>query len=106
MDNGLNDLDTVFNPLADLAFTGGMYRLFRHSDIAATVAPRPMLITWDKREAMAVGAPMALARLEPAYDLFEDQGHLEFSVHHQGHTWEPETTIAFLKRYCPQVAPA
>ena len=104
VDNGLNDLDTVFNPLADLAYAGGMYRLFRHSDIAATVAPRPMLITWGDRGAKAVGAPMAVARLEPAYDLFEDQGNLIFSVHQRGHTWEPETTIAFLRRHCLQEA--
>jgi len=105
-DNGVNDLDTVFNPLADLAFTGGMYRLFRHSDIAATVAPRPMLITWGDRGAKAVGAPIAVARLEPAYALFEDQGNLKYAVHQRGHTWQPEATIAFLENHCQQTAPA
>jgi len=105
VDNGLYDLDTVFNPLSDLEFAGGMYRLFRHSDIASTIAPRPMLITWDEREAKAVGAPIAVARLEPAYALFKERERLEFSGHQRGHTWEPETTITFLRRHCPHSAP-
>jgi dienelactone hydrolase len=103
-DNGLNDLDTVFNPLANLAYAGGMYRLFRHSDIAATVAPRPMLVSWGDRGAKAVGAPMAVNRLEPAYELFDDRESLTFLVHQRGHTWEPDTTLSFLEQHCPQAA--
>ena len=97
---GLNDLDTVFNPFGEFSFTSGMYRRFRHSDIAATVAPRPMLVAWDERESKAVGAPIAIARLGLAYDLFSDQRNLETSVNQRGHTWKPDTTIDFLRRHC------
>jgi hypothetical protein len=102
VDNGLNDLDTVFEPLSDLAFSPGMYQLFRHSDVAATVAPGPMLITSDERDGKAIGAPIAMARLQTAYQLFDNQENLVFSLHQRGHTWQPRTTIDFLRRHCPQ----
>jgi dienelactone hydrolase len=81
-------------------------------DIAALIAPRPLLIISGTKDPIfpIKATRQAFSALKPVYDLLEAQPNLEKDFFNGPHAWSNRKTLAFLDkhftmaRYCPTKA--
>jgi dipeptidyl aminopeptidase/acylaminoacyl peptidase len=78
----------------------GMLAYFDHSDIAAAIAPRPLLLTYGQAEPRRYGieakTKAVYYHLRPVWDALNAEDQLQFVAHSSGHTYDVPATIEFL----------
>ena len=82
----------------------GMLGRFEHVDIAALVAPRPLLVESGQDDPIfpVAAAEATIAELRRVYDHLgvpDSPGRLEHDVFDGGHQWHGERAYPFLERW-------
>ncbi len=108
--SGLRDEDLYSASYFDHAVIPSMGRYFLHSDVAGTIAPRPLLITYSSRfdrdgpvfaEALELQEEVrtlrTAKRVRAIYRMFGARAMLRVVVHPRGHTWDETSTQTFLR---------
>lgn len=108
--SGLRDSDEYVATYFDHVLIPGQGRYFFDSDIAGTIAPRPLLVTYG-RKFEQVGAVYGEAnelqeevrtlrtarRVRAIYGMRGAQTAFRVVVHDRGHTWDEDATTTFLR---------
>jgi dienelactone hydrolase len=97
----------AFNMCGSQVLPGVLGRL-EHLDIAALVAPRPMLVESGSEDPIfpAEVARKTVARLRGVYAALGAEGHLYHDVFAGGHQWHGEVAYPFLDRFLREEQPA
>ena len=109
--SGLRDSDRYVATFYDHVLIPGAGRYFLDSDVAGTVAPRPMLVTYGtsltpegnvfaeafelQEEARTL---RTASRVKRIYEMRGTASAFKTVVHGGGHTWDQQATMAFLRR--------
>jgi len=85
-------------------------RYFLRSDIAGTIAPRPILLSYGTNRSLSRGdlaeypgnieeaqTSRTVNRVKYIYKLFNAGGSVSVSIHEGGHTWPEKDTFEFLR---------
>lgn len=107
--SGVRDEDLYSASYFDHAVIPGQGRYFLQSDLAGTIAPRPVLITYGSRFTKRgaffgesaelqeeVSTLRTAKRTESIYRMFGASTELAVVLHPLGHTWDEDSTLAFL----------
>lgn len=81
----------------------GMLRLFDAVDIAAAIAPRPLLLTFGKQDSLVYQyeyeSGETYQRMLPAWTVTGASRNLELGLHEGGHEYDVDATLDFLDRH-------
>jgi dienelactone hydrolase len=108
--SGLRDMDNYVHYFFDHALIPAEGRYFLRSDVAGTIAPRPLLITYGRRVRaqgpvfgegqlqVEVRTLRTARRTRSIYRMFGAASKVTVALHASGHTWDEAATFTFLRR--------
>jgi dienelactone hydrolase len=87
----------------------GWLRYADYDDVAALVAPRPLLLTYGAQEWGFYGIEatqgISFQRIAKVYRMLGAEGRARLEVHPQGHAYDLPTVLRFLAEHLPREAP-
>jgi dienelactone hydrolase len=94
------DAETWTYSYIDQMIVPGMFAYFDHADVASTIAPRPLLLTYGMAEPGQYGIEArtqeVYRHLQPVWAMLNAEERLQFVAHSGGHTYDVPATIKFL----------
>jgi dienelactone hydrolase len=88
-------------PHCTCGYTPKMARYFEHADLAALIAPRPLMIQVGTRDGsfLVADAQAAYDELAPLYRMLDAEDKIALDVFEGGHDFDVEPTLAWFRRW-------
>ncbi len=89
-------------------YNSGFLKYFDNPDLAITIAPRPLYVSWGLNETpphyFEAKSLYSTDMIKKAYSLFQKEKNFTSIVHNQtinsGHTVDPPSILSFIKKHC------